>query len=972
MKWNRLLFCILSLCCLVLLKPTSINAAEEKLTDADIAEVYPHKNNTELIVSYILEEKKELILKTNEENVIDLESLEREIGSDKILVDSDKKEFKLTLDKPETISFKLFVNNQKPFTLSILKANGEKIFDYDLNQPEKYSATFDDVSDDEDNIGWNFSEFLRVSEGQIFEHSDGTSTRPYLYFGDYDYAIRKASISESFDINGKSRKNSLTAANSAILYSEPGSRILDGPKGSGNHIYTTHYGDHQKGDFDSLELSEMAYEGLKMEDKPQGAARNFISNNVFNYVVPSDGKGVPGTSGPDKIGMSYAMLETPKFYYRTNLKTGLEEQKMVYKQRPFYVNKKGRHNPEITTTIKLSFNSMGRVVTKITFTNTSKVNPETHEADTFGGFIGFSNQDLSLNKDGKEITDKNGKRIGNYLPLRTLGNKRGMYIQSADNQIRHSIYTNQPNGPAAFAARSTSSSYIATKGYSYNPGLIGIVAFRERYYPWKIGKPQSSGVFGGASRYFNKSKNQFLSPYVPEGLFNAFDDQSDKGDSERKDASGARLGVAEGKPTWDAGITMRTEAQHLHPKESVSMEYTSQTDIKGTTFNPVIELDLQGSDDDPQILPMSSDTLPISGQWYDFDSKDVTMHYSIDSDKEEDYQILFNASQKDSDIFYGNHHEIVNQKISLKGLEKNKHKIRFYMEDKEGHRSPIKEHVIKFVKPATDKPQIVVTSPGSTIKEPHDPIDNLIDLKGYWSDKNSKKIKKITYKIDDGDEITAAENLDNPNLGKLIPWKWKELDIENYNDFETHKIEITIADEDGNEGLEEFYFRHQPGALKLTAPEKIDFGTVAVSQNGSSKTAPQIEEGNVILDDYRRENSGPISVSLSMDTFYKEIEEVHDDSDTGDDSSSIGDHDRVVSPTDSLIHKAYWKNKLVDSNNLIIGTSDGKTSPKWRDSVDFTNEVLKNLKLDFQSRNEGLKTGKYVSHWTWQTVESIQ
>lgn len=58
MKWNRLLFCILSLCCLVLLKPTSINAAEEKLTDADIAEVYPHKNNTELIVSYILEEKK--------------------------------------------------------------------------------------------------------------------------------------------------------------------------------------------------------------------------------------------------------------------------------------------------------------------------------------------------------------------------------------------------------------------------------------------------------------------------------------------------------------------------------------------------------------------------------------------------------------------------------------------------------------------------------------------------------------------------------------------------------------------------------------------------------------------------------------------------------------------------------------------------------------------------------------------------
>lgn len=967
------LLCLLSfLSILFLCFKTTTTVKAAPMTDADIAEQYQHKENTELVISYVLEEKKELILKTDIKDVLDIEALKKELGENKVKVDNEKLETTVTLDKADSNSFKLFVNNKKPFQLSVLKSDGENIFDYELNQPDPYSdktSDIDDAADDASEAGWIFAENLRISEGPIKEYSDGTSTRPYLYFGDYNFAIRRASISESYETNGKSRANSLTAASSAILYAEKGSRITDGPDAPGNHIYTDHYGDNQKGDYDAAEIVNMGLSPLGVEDRPSGSPRTFISNDLFNYVVPSDGKGVPGTSGPNKLGQSYSMLDTPKFYYRTNPQTGLEEQKMVFKQKAYFVNKKNRPNPELTTTIKLSFNKMGRVVTNIKFKNTG--------SDLFKNFIGFSNHDLSLNEDNKEITDAKGKRIGNYLKLRTLGNGRGMYMQSEDNRVRTSYFTNQTKGPDAWAARSTSSSYLATKGYSYNPGLVGIIAARERYYPWKIGKPKNSGFpLYTSNKFFNKKTNHFTSPYVPDHLFNAFDDQYDFGDSKRTDAAGGRLGAKEDDSTWDTGLTMRTAPQDLSAGKTVEMEYTSQIDVRGKTFSPVIQLDLNGTDDNPQILPISQNELPLTGMWYDFDSNDVTMYYSVDSEDPEDYKVLFKAKQSDKDAAVGKHHEITGQKIPLNEFKENKHKLRFYMKDNEGHISNIKEHVIKFEKPATEEPQISVVSPGSSKKEPYNPMSHKINLEGYWNDKDSKQIKSISYVVDNDDEVILYEDLDNPKPGESNPWKIEDLDIKHANDFDIHTVEMRIVDTEDHIGNDFFYFRHVAGSLILTAPEEIDFGTISVSPTSESMTQPKIDEGKVVLDDYRAKDSNPIAISLSMSNFYQEQEDNHNDNDNGDDSGSSGDPDELRSDEGirkHLLHDVYWKNKKVNSKNIIIGKSTGKVeSNEWEYSTDFTKRLLKNLKIGFRSGPNGAPNGKYVSHWTWQTVDSIK
>ena len=955
--------CILFSCA----KTTTIKAQEEKVTTADISQIFQHKNNNEIVISYILEAEKELIVKTSEDKVIDLDALKNELGEDKINSNAEQNEFKLKLDKPDGLSFRLLTNNEKPFTLTILKSDGEKIFDYDLNKIENKSNVATQTGDDSNETGWVFSEFLKVSEGPILEHSDGSSTRPLLYFGDYNMAISRASITESYATKGNSRNNSLTAANSAILYSEPNSKILDGPKADGNHIYTSHYGDHQEEDYDASEIINMGISQRGIEDKSKGSPRNFISNNLYNYVIPTDGKGVPGVSGPDILGEAYGLPETPKFYYRTNPQTGLEEQKMVYKQRAFYVPKKNHPNPEITTTIKQSFNDMGRVVTKITFKNTGNY--------YFTKFVGFSNQDFSLNKDGREITDKNRKRIGNYVPMKTLGKKRGMYIQSGDNQVRHSVYVNNPDGPNAWAARSTAKSYKAYKGFAYNPGLIGLIPLTERYYPWKGGKNRfNPGIFNTPTNFYDKKKDQYKSPYVHSKLFNAFEDLNDRGDTDDSSAAGTRLGMKainnnKFYSQWDSGLTMRTTMIDLPIGKATTLQYVSQTDVRGTTFNPVIELDLHGTEDDPQLLPTDASALPLTGSWYDYDSTKATMHYSIDSDKDEDYQILFNTDQSSDDAFNGRHHEIENQKINLKNLDKGTHVIRFYMEDAEGNRSPVKTHYIRFIRESTEAPQFIITTPQSNQKSPHDPMDTDLELSGYWTDKDSKEIKEISYTLDnDPTKKVTFKDLKNDKLGAMVDWNLDELSISDCNDFKLHKLTFTITDDKNLTGTEEFYFQHQPGGLKLSAPEEIDLGTVAVTPNGSSLASPKIDAGRVILDDFRQKNSGPVAVSLSMDTFYKLEENTHHDPGVDPDGE---DEDEYRLEKESIGHTAYWDKKLVDSQNLIIGETNGKSTSDWQYSTDFTDRILKKLQLSFNSQDGGTM-GTYVSHWTWQTVDSIE
>ena len=939
---------------------------ETPATSVGIETIIDQKDNTEVTLSYALDNQKEVILKTDQENMIDVNLLKEELGADKVKEDSNKKELTLTLDDPEKIDFKMYVDKKTPFLLTALQPNGEEIFNYKFHEIEPYNEILNDDDDPSEEATWTRTEKLRVSEGPVLEHTDGSMTQPYLYFGDYQEASAKKTIDSSWEPRGKSHRNSLTAPNSAILFAEPGSRIQDGLRSNTNHIYTTHYGDNQSNDTSPyLE---------KIEDFAYGSPTSYISNDLYDYVKKNDDwDGLrPGTSGPNKLGQSYAMLDTPRLYYRVNPKTGFEEQRLVFKQRAYWADKKNRVNPEITTTVKLSFTKTGKVITNINFKNTGKV--------LFKNFIGFSNQDLSLNKDGQEIRDIKGKKIGNYIPMRALGNRRGMYMQTPNNEIRTSIYTNHTNGAEGWAARSASRSYLATKGFMYNPGILGLVlASSETYYPWKVGKPKNN-------TFFDDKAGVYKFPYTQKKVHNAFANQEDAGDNNDKTEANERLGVtyknkdkkkdqkkAESVPQFDSGLTMRTRPVNLDVGRSVQLEYGTMTDVPGTSFNPVVEHDNLGTEDHPQIVPLGAKELEMTGHLYDFDSNHITLFYGVDSDEEREMEnVLTYKKQTNQEAESGKFHEF-KETINIKDLERGSHKLHLIAIDEDGNESVLQEHVFKIIQPATREPQIEVTSPnGPSKNSPYSPLTDHFGISGFWSDKDSSSLKSITYKIDDGEQTILQENLKNTTPGTLVPWKIDDLDVKKFNDFEVHTIQFDIIDSDDNHGTAKFYFRHIGGSIHLVAPEEIDFGQISVTPTSGQAIKPNMKDEKVLLEDFREKGANPVGLSLSIDTFYKTKDDDHDDEDDGDDSGDgTGDPDYYRQTKESLLHDVYWDGKVADSKNLLVGQTTDAKNEEWQQTTDFTDDIVKKLKLSFRSDANGSSVGKYVSHWTWQTVDSV-
>ena len=989
---NITLICLtttfLSLLLLCFIKTTTIHA--ESMTSADVTELHEKDDKLELTVNYELGSDPTLIFQTSEKDVIDFDALKKELSSENVSVDSDNQKVTVKLAPSENKNFKLAIANNKAFKLEAFNGDEKSLFYQTFNEDEPTSLDkrMNDPEHEDDegaDSGWIKTKELRLSKGPILNHKNGSTTQPYLYFGDYEMAKANQTIADAYSPKGKARKNSLTAANFAVLYSSPGARIEDGPEGDRNHIYTSHYGDNQKAD--------EFFEKQNIEDRPVGSPNSFISNNIYNSVVKTDNWLMPGTSGPDKNGYSFAMAGKPSFYFRVNPITGFEEQRMVYLQKAYPVETNNRENRKIETTITHSFNSAGKVVTKIDFKNVGD--------RVFNNFSGFSNHDLSLNKDGREIEKTSRKlsahekaqlnKIGNYVPMRSLGGDRGMYIESGNKEVRTSIFTNYPQGPKAWAARSIGKSYLATKGFMHTIGIGPLLETKERYYPWKSGKPHYISHIINVIWFYNSSTNRYNSPFVPRYKFNAFENQRDPGDKGTSNAliAGKRLGADEKEELWDAGLTMRTAPQDLLPEKTVSLEYAAQTDINDQSAVPVIELDHQGTHEDPELVMDMFDHFTIKGSWYDFDSKYTTMKYSIDDSEFKNAKELFKGVQKESD--FGKIHEFsIDDGISIKDLNrKRNHTLRLQMTDwedeyhTEGNKSRIKETVFRFIQPATDVPQITVTSPHSTPNDPHNPFNHALDIKGVWNDADSEKIKSITYSIDGGKEKPVETSLDNPTLSAYNNWEINALDIKEHNDFEIHKIDFKIVDHEGNIGTDEIHFQHEPGSMYLTAPEKIDFGEISVSNDYGSKVKPKITQGRVILTDFRKKDATPAGVSLTMSKFYKNVDDPNDgddddededfnDSNSGGDSELTGDPDRMANDKERLTHRTYWKNQLVKPKNLIIGQTKLGEHHEWEQTSDFTDDILNNLRLNFKASKTGSTPGNYVSHWTWQTVDSIQ
>lgn len=753
-------------------------------------------------------------------------------------------------------------------------------------------------------LSWVRSDSLRISKGPTLKYADGSSAVPILYFGDYTMAANSIKLRYAFskdvhDSHAQGRVDSLTAPNSLIITIPKGGKFENGPNKGGNHIYGNTYGDAHDLDGSS------------------GSKGNFVTTDIYDLESPSDRLNKPSVAGPDVLNQKYSMLDVPTFSYRIDPKTGYEEQRMIFYQQV----KRNKRLYEVEVKIIQKFDKNGRVLTKIAYSNTGE--------RPIQRFMGFAFKDFSLTKDFSEIRDGNYKKVGDFIPLRALGNGRGVYLQSGIIESRYNLFTNLPNGPSSWSGRSISKSHDQQKGFSN--GFLGIGS--ESRFPWAIGDGSISNGF-------------YVSPDVPKGLRNSFSDMNDLGDAGFNLNAGARLGrVGENERAWDSGFAMHTKPQTLEVGSTIFMNYASQIDIIGTKFAPVIELDQKGTTETPDIVQSGAENFRITGNWYDFDSTDVKLFYGIDIDDARQGNFLNNLNQSEENSKSGKPQEW-SSSIPINDLKEGQHTVKVWIKDSDGNLSEIAQTVFNVTAPPTIVPTLNILSPESSNTAPYDAKTNNLSLTGTWSDKDSKKMKSATYKIDNDPEEILYTDFTNERPGSTHFWELPELSINKYNDLKIHKITFTIEDYDDNSTSESFYFQHQDGNFQLVTPHSIDFGTEHLSKTSSKKITPVIN-GTLQVHDFRSKNQSPLKVTLSIDPFTNESDE-----------------------RKTLDHKFYWNDQAENDHEFFIANTPAASSEKWLTTTNLTDLIKKNIKLNFKS-NDSTTAGTYNSKWTWKAVESI-
>lgn len=778
--------------------------------------------------------------------------------------------------------------------------NENQINDTDIQENQ------DDDTDqpDTDEITWTRSDSLRISRGPILRHADGTSAVPYIYFGDYTYASANIKVKAAFakdihDSYAHGRVDSLTAPNSLVITVPRGGSIENGPNSGGNHIYGNAYGDAHS------------------QDGSLGSKGDFITTDIYNLEVPSDKLSKPSVAGPGILDKKYSMSESPIFSYRVDPETGFEQQRMIFYQQV----KRNKDLYEVEVKIVQKFEKNGRVVTEITYTNVGD--------KPIQRFMGFAFKDFSLTKDFKEIRDNKGKKVGDFIPIRALGNGRGIYLQSGIIESRYNLFTNLPNGPSSWAGRSISKAHDQQKGYE--SGFLGIGSSSK--FPWAPGEGDISN-------------GHYKSPDLPKGLKNSFSDMNDLGDAGLNLNAGARLGgVKETEKFWDSGFDMHTKQQTLEKEKSVVMNYASQIDIVGAKFAPAIELDQKGTEAVPDIIQSGAENYRITGTWYDFDSTNAELYYTVDLDDTHHGKLIKSLSQSEQNSKAGKPQEWSNS-ISIADLEEGIHYLRVWVKDSDGNLSEVAQTVINITAPPNLVPTIDILSPESSEGNPYNPTTNSLSITGTWSDADSKTMKSATYKVDDDDEVVLYENFDNEKPGSTYFWELPELSISKYNDLKLHQIKFTLTDDEGNSDSKSFYFKHQDGSFQLVAPHSIDFGTEHLFGENTKKIKPEID-GSLQVHDFRSKNQSPLKVTLSVDDFINE-----------DDTNC------------TLDHRVYWKNQRRVEQELFIAETPAASSENWLTTTNLTDLVKENIKLDFKG-NETTTSGTYTSNWTWKTVESV-
>ncbi|WP_125770288.1 hypothetical protein [Companilactobacillus furfuricola] len=874
-----------------------------------------HDNKKSVTINYQPETTADMKLRIKSDQIdnIAIAELKQQLGDDNVKLDLNNQSIDLDLKQLELddlqTSFKLSVKETRNIKVSIVNSKNKTIGEHEFkfkdepknNQTEAdpQIAKSDEVSKNEPETSsnnpeptprlgqdWQRHNNLKVSTG-VPTIRNGKQIIPVMYFGSLHYALSHLSVKSSVgsrdrvgaDDIGKGRKNNISAANSAIIVAPEKNADLNSQRiNDPNYTYyTTTFGDGE----------------MKGHDSYWGSQRNFATTNIETFYASGGKKKLrPQVNGVDPVHTFTSTNrrtmdpDSAKFYVRQDPDTQLEMQKIVFNQTYDPIFGK-TYSIQISITQK--FLPDGSINIQTEFKNLA--NKVTH-------FTGFVFRDITFMKnsdfDGRDSKTK----------MLSLGNNEGIYASRDSNDGRIEFKLNDiDNEPYGWAGRGTASTFFkgeddklfpfaATKNPKYHDAFVNVLDTGDKTEPIPAGKQ-----------------------WLPDGT------------------------IAE------KGISMHTGDKTLDKGKSIFMSY--QTKLIEKTD----DIQLRMYNDNPALLDEDDlNEFRIFGNWHHYEDRQVQIKYIVDSPDESPKYIAEKGTpispkgyikQNELEQFHGVLHDWEAEVPNLKKLSPGPHKISVVAFDTHNHYSVVKPVNIVVPDIATDVPRIKIDTPKETSEEaPFETYNNLINIEGNWSDKDSKELT-LTYSVDNGPE----KNLDHilNNHGQNTRFKLHDFNFQRLDKSKTHSIRFTIKDENNPPQSDTFYFKHKDGPLELIHPGKISFGNHHLVPGQSKKVKPTLDN-RITLIDYRGLNSSPLDLTLTIDEL-------------------------KTQDNRNLNYNLQWDNSPVKPHEVL--TIHKKIVPKQNQWITVTtiNDFEKKLRLKFKKKAH--ETGLYKSKWLWNFVDSV-
>lgn len=438
--------------------------ATELSTTAHITNLNNENDSFDILVNASFKDKhKLLIINSPQYKNISIEKLKQDLGEKNVVEDIDLDQVTVNLKDSNTNDLHIHFNDTDLATINIYDIKQNKLATESFANPTYFAE-----NSRADPYAWTKRDKLKVSYGNpIKKQSDGSILKPVIYFGSITNALNQFSVNESTkrDNSRSSRKNNITAANSGILVLNntekniTNNTFFTNTSGDGVQVIGTNgVTDDNRQSINNIVTSNLFNYREKVSDQtPNIAGPDYrLSSNNFN-------------TGMNK--------NTASFWTRISKETGLEEQRMIFEQKYEIIDWNPlSKNPEYKVQVEIiqRFTKNNVAQTEITYKNIGNQNLSNFVGYSFRN-ITFNNSINGKNSTNAADIHSLGNNQGLYAFNKDLGADIEFDLSShQDSPFAWKLSSNKPAyfGGANFVYQKNSDAHFENvDDQGYKTGL---------------------------------------------------------------------------------------------------------------------------------------------------------------------------------------------------------------------------------------------------------------------------------------------------------------------------------------------------------------------------------------------------------------------------------------------------------------------------------------------------------------------